>query len=78
MEERIACKICILKKGLNNESPILKTEEELANHIEETHGIVVIGKGETKQQAIDRCAKKGIVKDKKVCKCDDCKRLRGD
>jgi hypothetical protein len=52
------------------------TEEQLFDHIENEHGIPVMREGETKEQAIARCAEKGIVSDRSECTCKDCERLR--
>jgi hypothetical protein len=77
-ETMLTCKICIAEKGfsLANTDRIFKTDEELYEHIEIEHGVPVIRQGETEEQAIERCAKKGIVPDREKCKCKDCQRWR--
>ena len=72
------CKYCIAKLGfsLRDKDRIFETDEELYEHIENWHGIPVIREGETNKQAKQRCAKKGIVEDRKKCKCKDCQEER--
>jgi len=75
------CKYCIMKYGIKGSELSennLETDEDLANHIEEVHGIPVIRKEETEEQTIKRCAEKGIVSDRNKCKCQECKELRGE
>lgn len=46
------CKYCIMKYGIKGSELAennLETDEDLANHIEEVHGIPVIRKGETEE-----------------------------
>ena len=78
----LACKICIVKTGIkfgtDKGKKIFETEEELYNHLENYHGRPVIRENETEQQAIERCAKKGIVEDRNICQCEECKKLRGE
>lgn len=50
----IACKICIMEKGLRGNEINIKTEEELINHIEKVHHIPVRREGETYEQCIKR------------------------
>lgn len=75
----ITCKFCVAKHGfkLSDKDRIFQTDEQLYEHLENQHGVPVMRKGETSDQAIARCAKKGIVKDKNKCKCGDCKEERG-
>lgn len=63
-------------KGSELKEKSFKSDEELANHLEEHHGIIVTRNGETKEKAIERCAKKGIVSDRTKCSCFDCKEWR--
>lgn len=75
----IACKICVARYGLRGSEigDLPKTQEELAEHLENEHGMVVIREGETRQQADARCTAKGIVPDQTKCQCADCRKLRG-
>lgn len=52
----LACKICIVSKGLKGSDvgSLPQTEEELAEHIEREHHTIVIRVGETKEQALRR------------------------
>lgn len=73
------CKYCVMKYGIRGSELSennLETDEDLANHIEEVHGIPVVREGETEEQTLSRCAKKGIVSDKNKCQCQECKELR--
>lgn len=74
----IACRYCITKKGLKGSEikNLPQTDEEFANHVEETHGILVMREGETEEQTKQRCAKKGIVSDRMKCQCGDCREMR--
>lgn len=75
------CKYCVMKYGIKGSELAennLETDEDLANHIEEVHGIPVIRKGETEEQTTKRCAEKGIVSDRNKCQCQECKELRGE
>lgn len=74
------CQKCIMQFGfrLSDKSKTFETDEELYEHIENVHGIFVMRKGETEQQAEERCAKKGIVADRSICQCEECKILRGE
>jgi hypothetical protein len=70
----LTCKFCILTKGfrLSDKDRIFDTDEHLAEHLENVHGQPVMREGETEEQAVERCAKKGIVPDRTKCKCKDC------
>ena len=74
----ITCKYCIAKYGfsLKNKDRIFDTDSELADHIEEWHGIPVRRDNETEVECLDRCAKKGIIEDREKCQCKDCEALR--
>ncbi len=74
------CKICIAQFGfrLDDKSKTFETDEELYEHMENVHGIPVKREGETKEQTEARCARKGIVADRKLCQCVDCRILRGE
>lgn len=52
----LACKYCIAAKGLKGSeiSSLPKNEEELADHIEREHHVIVIRKDETEDQATER------------------------
>jgi len=59
------------------QSPTFKTDEEWYEHMESHHGVIVVRIGETKEQAIERCAKKGIhISSLEKCQCEDCKEKR--
>ena len=66
----LACKICIREKGLKGRDiPFLpKDEEELADHMEAVHHILVKRKGETEEQATARFLKAHP----KAKECPDC------
>jgi predicted small metal-binding protein len=74
------CKLCVAKFGfkLADKNKTFETDEELYEHIENTHGIPVMREGETSKQAEERCAKKGIVPDRDICQCEECKILRSE
>ena len=63
-------------KGSEVAEKNLETDENLYEHIENVHGIVVVREGETQKQAKERCAAKGIVKDRNKCQCQECQELR--
>jgi len=52
----IACKICIMKKGLlgTEIGSLPKTEDELMDHMEEVHHMPVQREGESHEQCIKR------------------------
>ena len=76
------CKICIAKFGfkLADKEKTFETDEELYEHLENFHGLVVrrTQEGETEEQAKKRCVDKGIVPDRSKCRCEECKLLRGE
>lgn len=78
METKLTCKICVSRIGfkLSDKERIFDTEDQLAEHLENEHGQMVIRDGETGEQAMARCAKKGIVLDRTECRCNDCNRNR--
>ena len=57
---------------MSDKDRLFDTNEQLYEHLENQHGVPVMREGETKEQAIARCEKKGIVRDKAKCKCKDC------
>ena len=63
-------------KGSELKEKSFATEEDLADHLENCHGMVVIRENETDEQATKRCAKKGIVPNQSLCQCQECKNLR--
>ena len=75
-----ACIKCIAQFGfrLSDKSKTFETDEEHYEHMENVHGMFVMRKGETEQQAEERCAKKGIVADRAICQCEECKILRNE
>ena len=52
----LACKICIMQKGLRGSeiSLLPQTEEELADHMEKVHHMPVQRDGETHEESIKR------------------------
>lgn len=54
----IACKFCIMEKGLQGGKGLFETQEELDDHIEGFHHMPIIKEGETKEQLIKRFIKK--------------------
>ena len=74
------CSKCIAQFGfrLSDKSKTFETDEELYEHMENVHGMFVMRKGETEQQAEERCAKKGIVADRTICQCEECKIRRNE
>lgn len=68
----LACKICILEKGLKGSEigDLPKNEEGLLAHIEEVHHLPVMMKGETQEAAIERFLKKYP----QARTCEDCKK----
>lgn len=80
MAATLTCKKCVVELGfkLSDKDRIFETEEQFFNHLEEVHGTPVARKGETEEEAMERCAKKGIVPDKEKCKCRECREKRGE
>jgi hypothetical protein len=75
----IACKYCIMTKGLKGSdiATLPKTEEEFLEHIESEHNIAVRREGETDEQAKQRLfAKHPEARDPSTCKCPSCKARR--
>ena len=74
----LTCSICVGRYGftLADKDRLFESDNELANHMEDVHGIPVAREGETIEQAVERCAHKGIVEDRSVCLCEDCQELR--
>ena len=73
------CQYCVMRYGIKGseiEERDLSDDEEFANHLEEYHGMIVNRAGETEEQAVMRCAAKGIVSDETKCKCHDCREKR--
>lgn len=66
----IACKICIMKKGLAgcDVDKLPKTEEELMDHIEKVHHMPVQRPGETHEE----CIKRFIEKYPEARSCPEC------
>lgn len=56
----IACKICIMQRGLRGSEidSLPKTEEELEDHLEKVHHMPVQREGETHEQCIERFLEK--------------------
>jgi|GEM_PF-2408252 len=74
------CKICVAEFGfkLSDREKAFETDEELCEHMEDFHGAIVKREGETTAQAKERCRKKGIVEDRSMCQCEECKLLRSE
>lgn len=56
----LACKICIWQKGLRSSeiASLPQNEEELADHMEKVHHMLVTREGETHEEALERFLKK--------------------
>lgn len=74
------CPRCVAQFGfkLSDKDKTFETDEELHEHMENVHGVIVIREGEIEKEAKERCAKKGIVLDRTKCDCEECKILRGE
>jgi hypothetical protein len=79
MQERkgtrmIGCKICIAKYGIKGSelNSLLKTEEELVQHIESEHHIPVMRDGETEEECNRRFFRENPEAGGENCKCPDC------
>lgn len=74
------CQRCIAQFGfkLSDKNKTFGTDEELYEHVENVHGVIVIRDGETEEKAKERCAQKGILLDRTKCACEECKILRGE
>ena len=72
------CTKCIAQFGFrfSDKSKTFETDEELYEHMENVHGMVVMREGETEEQAEERCTKKGIIANRAICQCEECKILR--
>lgn len=71
------CKFCIAKKGLKGSELktcgyCFETEEELFNHIEMEHDLVIMREGETEEQATTRVKAKNPRLGTKDCRCPAC------
>ena len=75
MGNRMLCKICVVERGCTIKDSF-ETEEELFNHIEMEHDIVVQRDGETEEEAWDRVKKKNPRIGAENCQCPDCKAKR--
>lgn len=53
----IACKICIVTKGITTKD-LFETQEELIKHIESVHHMPIMLPGETEEQTQERFLKK--------------------
>ena len=74
------CTKCIAQFGFrfSDKSKTFETDEELYEHMENVHGMVVMREGETEEQAEERCTKKVIVANRAICQCEECKILRNE
>ncbi len=68
--------ICIATKGLRGSDigGLPQTEEELAEHMERVHHMIVIRKGETLEQATERCDR--LYPER--LRCAECQEARGE
>lgn len=66
----IACKICIAKKGLRgcDIDSLFNTQDELNDHIEKVHHMVIVNESETEEEADARF----IAKYPEARTCPDC------
>jgi hypothetical protein len=75
----LACKYCIIAKGLKGSEidALPQTEEELFDHLEHEHHIPVRREGETSEQARERLyTTYPEARDPKTCKCPRCTAYR--
>lgn len=75
----LCCVICLARYGIKGSDLAekgFKNENDLAEHLENIHGIPVRRPGETKKMAKIRCVQKGIVPDQNQCQCQDCHHKR--
>ena len=74
----IACKWCILSKGLKGSEigSLPQTEEEFERHIEQVHHIPVRREGETVEAARTRFQRENPEAGGPYCRCPDCRRGR--
>lgn len=86
MKDKVACPICIGKKGLKGSDLAegkcdyaFDSTEEFAVHMEKEHHICVVRDGETNEQAEQRFKKTNPDAHKKgTCKCPQCEAKQGD
>jgi len=73
-EERIACKYCIMDKGLKGSEleSLPQTDEEFSNHIEKEHHIPVRRDNETDEQYLERFQRENPEAGGPNCKCPNC------
>jgi len=66
----IACKICIMTKGIrgSDEDSLFETQEELNDHLEKVHHMPVQQDGETREE----CIKRFIEKYPEAKTCPEC------
>ena len=74
----IACKICIMEKGLKGSETnrFFATEEQLFDHLEDEHDLVVRREGETEAEANARVHAKNKRIGTENCRCPECKAKR--
>lgn len=77
----ICCKYCILTKGLRGSEikegkKCFGTEEELFNHIEMEHDLVINRGKETEKEAFERVKKKNPRIGTENCQCPACQNKR--
>lgn len=54
----IACRICVVTKGIRGSDLMMQTDEELMDHIEKVHHMPVVREDETHEQAEARFIEK--------------------
>jgi hypothetical protein len=76
----IACKFCILTKGLKGSEigSLPQTEEELFRHIEAVHHIPVRREGESEEAGLGRFQRENPEAGGPNCRCPDCRRRKGE
>jgi|GEM_PF-6588012 len=71
--KKFGCKYCLFEKRKLDETSTFGTLEELQNHVEKEHDLVIPRKGETEDQAWDRATKNGTRIGTPNCRCPLCK-----
>lgn len=80
MAGKLACKLCILKNGVeaSEMGSLFMTEADFSKHLEKDHHIPIRREGETYAQARRRfLLENPEAYDIKTCKCERCEIKRG-
>lgn len=75
------CSICVAQRGLKGselDERDFSDDDALADHMEDVHGMPVQREYESAMECRKRCEAKGVVEDRNVCKCQDCRGMRGE